>query len=211
MKSKERRIVMATKKYVVTGDQYRDIDRRMREIKRQLDQKSGSPLNPEKVNEALQNLQTIIEGIEDKKPDNVFPITVDYNHSLADMIKAGNYDWVNSDINSKHFPVKGKGKHELEAVLFHFDRYIESEEAIAEMDKQGYRPGKVEELLALGEKYPDLQKEFPIVALGSVWRGRHGRRHVACLFWPDRGRDLGLDWFDCRWSADWRFLALPKK
>jgi len=146
--------------------------------------------------------------VVDVKP--TYNIIVDYNRSLADMIKAGNYDWVNSDINAKHFPIKGKGKHELTATLFHFDRYIESDDAIAEMDKQGYRPATIEELPALGEKYPELQKEFPIVALGSVWRGPSGDRYVAYLGWNGLERGLGLDWFGSRWSARWRFLALRK-
>ncbi len=42
--------------HVVTGDQYRAIDRRMREIKRQLDQDGGSPLNPDWVAGELQRL-----------------------------------------------------------------------------------------------------------------------------------------------------------
>ena len=52
-------IVMATKEFVVTGDQYRVIDRRMREIKRQLDQEDGSPLDPEWV---ASELQRVVEG-----------------------------------------------------------------------------------------------------------------------------------------------------
>jgi hypothetical protein len=48
---------MAT--YVVTGDQYREVDRRMNEIKRQLNQPGGSPLNPDVV---ARRLQLIIEG-----------------------------------------------------------------------------------------------------------------------------------------------------
>ena len=42
--------------HVVTGDQYRIIDRRMREIKRQLDQDGGSPLDPEWVAGELQRI-----------------------------------------------------------------------------------------------------------------------------------------------------------
>lgn len=48
--------------HVVTGDQYRIVDRRMREIMRQLDQKEGSPLEPNKVATVLDVLQGIIEG-----------------------------------------------------------------------------------------------------------------------------------------------------
>ncbi|PIS05326.1 MAG: hypothetical protein COT81_01745 [Candidatus Buchananbacteria bacterium CG10_big_fil_rev_8_21_14_0_10_42_9] len=50
---------MATQLHVVTGGQYRKIDRRMREIKRQLDQDGGSPLDPDVV---AATLQQIVEG-----------------------------------------------------------------------------------------------------------------------------------------------------
>lgn len=202
---------MATK-YVVTGDQYREIDRRMREIKRQLDQKSGSPLKPEKVAKVLQNLQTIIEGKKVDKVDNVFPITIDYNRSLAKMIKAGKYGEVNNDIKAKHFPLKGKGKHELNVTLFHFDRCMESEDVVAEMNKQGFRPGLIEELLALGKKYPDLKKELPIVALGSIWQDRRYFNHVAGLYLSavERKRNLALHLFIRKWDAYYHFLAVRK-
>jgi undecaprenyl-diphosphatase len=52
--------------------------------------------------------------------------------------------------------------------LFHFNRDISSEDAIAEMDKDGFRPATLAELLALGEAQPELQKQFPIIALSSV-------------------------------------------
>jgi hypothetical protein len=48
---------MAT--HIVTGDQYREVDRRMSEIKRQLNQHGGSPLDPDVV---ARRLQLIIEG-----------------------------------------------------------------------------------------------------------------------------------------------------
>jgi hypothetical protein len=48
---------MAT--HVVTGDQYREVDRRMSEIKRQLNQPGGSSLDPDIV---ARRLQLIIEG-----------------------------------------------------------------------------------------------------------------------------------------------------
>jgi hypothetical protein len=50
-------IVMAT--HVVSGDQYREVDRRMSEIKRQLNQPGGSPLDPAIV---ARRLQLILEG-----------------------------------------------------------------------------------------------------------------------------------------------------
>lgn len=184
----------------VTDEQYGNLWRRATEFVRRVDE-GTIPFE-----DAMTGLQNLVERLF----KTVYSIMVDYSQSLAKMVKAGNYDWVNSDINSKHFPLKGKGKHKLEAVLFHFNRSIESDEAIAEMNKQDYHPATIEELLALGKKYPDLQKEFPIIALGSVWRGPGGGRSVPCL---DRGgseRFLSLGWFGYGWDAHDRFLAVRK-
>ena len=52
----ERRIVMAAQKFAVTGDQYRDVSRKIREILRQLDQRGGSSLDPKRVSEKLQEI-----------------------------------------------------------------------------------------------------------------------------------------------------------
>lgn len=45
---------MAGDKYPVAASDYQDIDRKIMEIKRQLTQKGGSPLNPEQVSTTLQ-------------------------------------------------------------------------------------------------------------------------------------------------------------
>lgn len=44
------------KRYFPTGNEYRDTDRKMREIKRQLDQDGGSPLDPKEVASLLQDI-----------------------------------------------------------------------------------------------------------------------------------------------------------
>lgn len=184
----------------VTDEQYGNLWRRVTELVRRVDE--GTIF----YKSAMDGLQDLIE----KTTKFVYDIVVDYNQSLADMIKAGKYDLVDSYINAKRFPLKGKGKHELNATLFHFNRYIKSDDAIAEMDRQGYRPGRIEELLALGEKYPDLQKEFSIVALGSVWRIRPNDHCVPSLLWDESGRNLGIVSFNDGWGAYWRFLAFRK-
>lgn len=137
-----------------------------------------------------------------------FNVVMDYSRSLKEMVKAGNYDWVNDDITKKHFPVKGKGKQEATVTLFHFNRAVKSDEVIAEMDKQDFQPTKIEHLLALGEKCPDLQKEFPIVALGSVWQNPNGNRNVPYLDWDSVERKLNLNWLENDWNAEYRFVAV---
>lgn len=139
-----------------------------------------------------------------------FHIVVDYSKSLADMILAGAYDWVNSDITSEHFPVKGKGKVELNPELVHYGQGMSSDEIVQDMDKRGLRPGTLAELLAFGAKYPDKQREFPIVALGSVWQVRDGNRFVAFLHSNDSKRKLFLNVWDGDWCGGYRFLAFRK-
>jgi hypothetical protein len=140
----------------------------------------------------------------------VFKVTVDYSKSLAEMIKAGHYGWVNDAIVADHFPVQGEGQNEVEVALFHFNRNISSDDAIAEMEKAGYRPARIEELLALGASQPELQKEFPIVALGSVWQDPDGDRDVPYLFCGDAKRGLDLRWFESDWGVLYRFAAVRK-
>ena len=157
--------------------------------------------------------QGLADGIAQviiSKSRQTFRVAVDYTQTLKQMISAGKYDWVNGDITQDHFPIKGNGKKEEEVVLFHFDKVMTSEQAITEMDKTGFRPATIEELLALGAQQPELQKQFPIVALGSVWRRPSGSRDVPCLSWIGRQRRLDLDWFEGAWDGGCRFAAVCK-
>ena len=137
-------------------------------------------------------------------------IVVDYSLLLEQMIAAGKYDWSNSDITAKRFPLKGSGKVELEPKLFYFGQDMSSEKVIAEMDKEGFRPCTIEELLAIGEQHPELQRKFPLVALGSVAKIGGDRRSVACLDRVGSGRRLDLLWFGGGWTDVCRFPAVRK-
>lgn len=140
-----------------------------------------------------------------------YPITIDYEQSLEEMVKAGAYDWKNSDITSEHFLIDGNGVVERTTDLVHFNRSISTDDALAELDKQGFRPATIEELLAFGSTNPEIQRQFPIIALGSVWTSRHGSRFVTYLDRDGSRRRLGLYWFvDDDWYDDCRFLAVRK-
>jgi len=93
---------------------------------------------------------------------NLFPITVDYDSTIEEMVASGKYNWSNSDISSRHFPIGAKGKMEVNIELVHFNRIMESDEVLREFDKQGLRPATLPELLAFGASYPEKQREFPI-------------------------------------------------
>jgi len=161
----------------------------------------------EEKNLSITEVITLIRG------KNEFDLSVDYSRTVQEMIEAGNYDWTNNDITEKIFPLPTElsgQKTTVSSKLFHFNRLISSEDAINEMDAAGFRPATLAELLALGEAHPELQKEFPIVALSSVWRDAYGDRHVPVLFFVDYRRGLGLGWFGRDWGSDYRFLGVRK-
>ena len=124
---------------------------------------------------------------------NVFHVIVDYRKSLWDMIKAGNYDRYNGDINASHFPIKkSKGRVKLNIELVYYGKFMVSDEVVRDLDNRGLRPATLPELLAFGakSKYPDIQCDFPIVVLGSVWRNKQAYRLVPILPWNGPDREL---------------------
>jgi len=98
---------------------------------------------------------------------------------------------------------------EREFLVKHFDRKIESDEAIAEMDKLGYRPATHLEAYAFAKANPELQRQFWIVALGSFALDSGGRS-VALLSCTSGLCLLHDHWHDSRWSARSRFLFIRK-
>src|SRR5574344_1916264 len=99
----------------------------------------------------------------------VFTVTVDETVSVEDAVKTGEFDWSNNDINSTNFPKLTNGqKSDKEITLFHFNKMLSSEAVIAEMDKTGYKPANIWDLIGLAVEEPDLQRKYPIVSLGSV-------------------------------------------
>lgn len=140
---------------------------------------------------------------------DTYPITVNYGLSLKEMIAVGRYDREDKDITALHFPMKGEGTKEVVTELVHFNRHMESEDVLREFDERSLRPATIKELLAFGAKYPELQRQFPIVALGSIW-WHLAYRFVLCLDRYGSERGLRLIWFGHGWRDDCRFLAVRK-
>jgi hypothetical protein len=140
-----------------------------------------------------------------------YRVIVNYGQNLDQMIEAGHYDYVNYDITVTNFPFKKKGMAEVSIKLVHFNRSIGSEEAIGELKKMGLRPATLPELLAFGAKYPRVQCQFPIAALGSVWQGGYGLGGVPYLWGSYAGeRRLDLTSVQGRWDWNYRFAAVRK-
>lgn len=136
-------------------------------------------------------------------------IMVDYSLSIEAMVALGKYDWKNGSITAERFPITRNSKHERTAQLIHFNRAISSDAAEKKLNKMRLRAGTIEELLAFGATFPETQRKFPIVALGSVAE-LGGHRYVSCLGRNRSGRSLYLDWRGNDWSEVCRFLTFAK-
>lgn len=129
----------------------------------------------------------------DKPFDNdIYLTTVNYDLSVEDAVKLGRYGWVDDRINSSNFPIKRKGTAYIIIEFIGFNKVISTKNALRRLDRMDMRPIDLHELLAFGEKHPNVQLKSPIVALGSVRQNRNGDRSFPRL--DDNG--------------SWRFMAL---
>jgi len=183
------------------------------EIQKVVSAIESSNLSVSQVIELINGQNQKVEAKKAIDASGEITLVVDYTKTVEQAIADGKYDWKNGDVTAKNFPISpemvGK-KVEVATKLFHFNRDISSEDVISEMDKDGYRPATLMELLVLGCLFPELQRQFPIVALGSVWRIACGDRYVPCLDVIGSERRLSLDWFGYGWSAHYRVLGVRK-
>ena len=155
-----------------------------------------------------ERLQAFLRGQDPAFPS--FPVLVDYGQTVEQLIRDGRYDWINDRVTGRNFPSSERGNAQVEIFLLNFDRNISSEDAIRKMGERDLRPATLKELLALGSAHPDLQRENPIVALGSIWRSPNGDLRVPFLYRGGSDRSLSLNWFGGVWDPDWRFAAVRK-
>lgn len=113
--------------------------------------------------------------------------------TLKQAIKDAKFNWVSEDIE-KHFSY-GQPRN-ADYKLFHFDHEITSKNAIKEIEKEGYSPATLSELLAYAKD--GWNGEDWIVALGSSAQFDLIRR-VVCLDGFGAGRRVILS----RWGGDW--------
>ena len=204
-------------KYVVTGDQYLSIDRKVSDIKRQLLLKGGSPLHPEAVDHAMQRIAEGDFGEASATAAKVeaalsrpYLTTIHYGRSPKTMAKAGEYpggyslcydymkwsEWKAPDGSELIVPKRGTVEKEL--LLFHLGAYFgddhrpTSEEVSAVLVEHGLVVEIGQTVPALGARYPEPSSNFPVIALGSVWSDPYRFRTVAALWLSVGNRRLGL-------------------
>ena len=95
--------------------------------------------------------------------------TVDCNLGFYEMLKTGNVDWRDLDINEKNFPLETCITKKVEFKLVSFKNGTSVDEILAELDRLDLRPATLRELVHIASVNPDLQRKFSIIALGSQW------------------------------------------
>lgn len=151
-----------------------------------------------------------------KKEGKVFKLIVNYDRSLQEVIKAGDYKVVDELIIQANFPSnkEEKGKKELLFKIFQIpetDRKLHHETVISKMKEKGCRPATIRELLAFCQAHPDFQKQFAVFALGSLRIKPGTKNHLVPTIW---GSDTGGSYLILllsghnRWGSHHHFLAV---
>ena len=160
--------------------------------------------------DVLVNKIADVIAITAHKPGDVYPVSVNYDLPLVEAVEAGKYQGVHASITGQNFPSKRRGQAQLEIILVRYDRRTTSEEILRELDKEGLRAAELPEFLAFGAEYPEMQRRFSVIGLGSVWTDRKGYRNVPCLYEASEARYLDLHWWDDGWYSHSRFAAVRK-
>ncbi len=131
---------------------------------------------------------------------------VNYGLTLPQMIAEGKFNWINGDIISERFPIKGSGMTRYKFKIFEPKCNISSEDAVEMMRKDGFPAVRHEAGLAFAREFPNEQLKRPIALLGSSAKW-YNENNVICLLKGDTGRHLHLRYWRLLWSARWGFLG----
>ncbi len=146
-----------------------------------------------------------------RQAKNIFRLTkVGDSRTTEELVRDGNYNYANPNINSRSFPVRRTMSVTREIVLIEFDHDPTSEEAIAEAAKQSLERPVYEDALYFGVEHPEVQRERPVVFLHEPWRDPDGYRLVLSLWRLSGDRRLDLHYFDHMWYRHSRFAFVRK-
>ena len=142
-----------------------------------------------------------------------FTLNVDYRLTFKQMFDACNFKSSEAILRERNFPFSAVLNPRLETItvkLFYFNRGFHAEDAILVMKKNGYRPATIAELFAFSCAYPDLQRRFPIIALGSVMKDKNGDFCSPFIVGPKCNSQIGVFWNGSGCYRFCRFLAVKQ-
>ncbi|MDO8515798.1 MAG: hypothetical protein Q7S28_00955 [bacterium] len=139
----------------------------------------------------------------------VFTVTPEM-HSPSELMAEGNYALDNYFPRTFFVPPPPKGSVSVYLIPFGAERIgIGAEEVILTARKEGFAQAGYWELLALGAEYPNVQRQFPITALGSRFLYEDDEERVLTITGNDHERILRADYWNVRFGRNTRFLCEP--
>lgn len=209
---------MAAKKYAVTGDQYIGIDKKIADIKRQLRQDGGSPIDPVYLNWALQQLG---EGRRLVLADVTSNIVVVPDLSAVELTALTKRDlnltYLDTDYAKWDYyrdldgnPIHGRCL-KFEALVWKPEldpnSIISSEQARAYLRERGFY-GHVGAFTQWRGQNPDLMGyHASIPEDAACWRRADGHLCAPYSYFDGGYRELGQDWVGSDWDDDWSFVG----
>ena len=109
------------------------------------------------------NRQKVVEFCTTLLKKQEYPVFINYEQSIKEMVAAGFYEWFDRRINSKNYSFSGKGCVEKKLKLECLDEDVCVKELFAYFKKNRLCKATIEEFLAFGATYLEMGLEFPIV------------------------------------------------
>ena len=117
-------------------------------------------------------------------------VTVNYDRPVEDIMVKGNYrrfsvgDQYKVDL--KNFLSDKKGIADLKMKRLCFNSPVRPARVLLEMNKMGFAPVNLQELIAYFEKYPLASEGRGVGALGSLWYDNEGRLFSPAIWGEER-------------------------
>jgi len=158
----------------------------------------------------LENKEAL-KALDNLEHSESFIITVDYGLSLEELMVQGRYDEIKPIINSHNFPPLGKGIQRFAAKLIRFSGWMNYRLTMEAFAALGLYATDAYQLIALGNQYPDLQKQYVIAEFGQTL-GFDGDLPIllsdAAEYHPATKRYVG-NWVKEGEFPGWCFAVIP--
>lgn len=156
-------------------------------------------------------LLAILLGINVATAQDRYVIKIVPDQDFNTLIAAGKYDVVYGDyVNPQNFPLKIDTVEKTVFIeMFEIKKPTNGADIIKIMDSYGCRPADFKELLFFAAAYPNEQKKYSIVALGSSYLYK-GFSYVPMLTTEEGKRIICTEWFVKEFDKTFVFLAVKK-
>ena len=140
---------------------------------------------------------------------SVFDVVMNYASLSSDLIAVGRHNVVDEEIRHRNFPLVGRGVKTIRVRLYSFSKVISGPAVLGYFKARNIRAAKSEELFAFTAQHPEMEKAYPLVALGNPWRVEDDTVRVTCAMEVDGVRRLETILLEHKFDPIYRFLGVP--